>query len=420
MIFLVASPVNCTNEQHQRKMSIRNHIHNHSPPEEKISLFRSLFRGRDDVYPCRFESVRSGKSGYTPACANEWVRGVCEKPKVKCATCTARKFLPVTDETIRQHLTGFDPAGKPFVMGVYPMLLDESCFFLAVDFDGDSWQQDAVAYLETCQDQGIPAVLERSRSGNGGHIWLFFAEAIPAILARKLGALILTKTMDRHPGLPFTSYDRFFPNQDTLPKGGLGNLIALPLQHAPRTRGNSIFLDETGTLTELEPHPDQWKFLSGIEKIPRFQIETLVEEAGKSQSILGVRRVAPDDENGFHEFADSPWEAPPSRKQKDETIPGPLPKTLPVVLSDQIYLAKSDLPPPLRNRLVRLAAFQNPEFYKAQAMRFSTHDKPRIISCCEDLPKHIGLPRGCLEELRDLLKETQNSPEAGRQTAVRN
>jgi len=158
----------------------------------KVELFRSLFRGRDDVYPRRFESRRTGKSGYQPACAHEWARGLCEKPKVKCAECANRRFLQVTDETIRRHLSGQDDSRRDFVMGAYPMLLDETCFFLAADFDKASWRDDAGAFLETCRRMGLPAALERSRSGNGGHIWLFFDEAVPAALARKLGAHVLT------------------------------------------------------------------------------------------------------------------------------------------------------------------------------------------------------------------------------------
>ncbi len=230
-----------------------------SPARDKVSVFRSLFRGREDVYPRRFESRKTGKSGYSPACANEWVRGMCEKPRVKCAECDHRRFLPVTDDVIRWHLSGHDDAGQPFVAGVYPMLQDESCFFLAIDFDKRDWQQDVSAFLETCRELKLPAALERSRSGRGGHVWFFFAEAIPAALARKLGSFLLTETMERRPDIGLDSYDRLFPNQDTLPQGGFGNLIAMPLQKQARERGNSVFVDD-----RFEPHADQWAFLSSI------------------------------------------------------------------------------------------------------------------------------------------------------------
>src|SRR6266446_3844594 len=215
-----------------------------SPPEAKIALFRTLFRGRADVYPRRFESRKTGKSGYAPACANEWVRGICEKPRIKCAECPHRRFLPVTDDVIRWHLSGRDDARQSFVAGVYPLLLDETCFFLAVDFDKANWQEDAMAFLDVGRRLGLPAALERSRSGRGGHVWLFFEEAIPAALARRLGSHILTETMERRPDVGLDSYDRFFPSQDTLPRGGFGNLIALPLQKRARERGNSVFLSE--------------------------------------------------------------------------------------------------------------------------------------------------------------------------------
>jgi hypothetical protein len=176
-------------------------VHYRSAPDAKIILFRSLFRGRDELYPRRFESRKTGKSGYQPACGNEWARGLCEKPKVKCAACPHRRFLPVTSEVIRWHLEGRDDDGHDFVMGVYPMLQDETCFFLAADFDKTHWQEDARAILDTCRRMNLSAALERSRSGNGGHVWLFFAEAIPAALARRLGSHILTETMERRPDI---------------------------------------------------------------------------------------------------------------------------------------------------------------------------------------------------------------------------
>jgi very-short-patch-repair endonuclease len=356
----------------------------------KIALFRSLFRGRDDVYPRRFESRRTGKSGYQPACANEWVPGVCEKPRIKCVDCPQRRFLAVTEEVIRWHLSGRDEGGRDFVMGVYPMLRDETCFFLAVDFDKAHWQQDAFAFLSICRDMKLAASLERSRSGHGGHVWLFFAEPIAAGLARRLGASILTETMECRPDVGLDSYDRFFPNQDTLPQGGFGNLIALPLQKQAREYGNTVFLDDAG-----QPYPDQWAYLSSIRKIDRATIEDLVHGAEKKGRIVGVRMALTDDD-------DEPWTAPPSGRRQSP-INGPLPEELELTLSGQIYIPKDPLSPGFRNRLIRLAAFQNPEFYKAQAMRLPTYGKPRVIGCAEDLDQYVALPRGCLEDLQRLL-----------------
>lgn len=370
-----------------------------SSPDAKIELFRSLFRGRADVYPRRFESRKTGKAGYQPACANEWVRGVCEKPKIKCADCPNRRLLPVTDEVIRWHLSGRNDQGRDFVMGVYPMLQDETCHFLAVDFDRENWQEDAGAFLETCRQLDLPVALERSRSGNGGHVWFFFEEAISAGLARKLGSHVLTETMESRPEIGLGSYDRLFPNQDTLPKGGFGNLIALPLQKQARQRGNTVFLDG-----QFKPHPDQWSFLASVRGISRARTEALVREAESKGRIIGVRMAVIDEDD------DAPWMAPPSRRRKEPPIIGPLPESLDLVLADEIYIAKENLPPGLRNRLLRLAAFQNPEFYRAQAMRLPTYDKPRIISCAEDHPKHFALPRGCLDEVQQALQALKIKP----------
>ncbi len=374
-------------------------VHSRSPSSEKIALFRSLFRGREDVYPRRFESRKTGRAGYAPACGNEWVRGICEKPRIKCADCAHRAFLPVTDEVVRWHLSGKDKAGQDFVAGVYPMLPDETCHFIAMDFDKDSWRDDVLAVMDTCRDQEIPAALERSRSGHGGHVWIFFEEAVPATLARKLGSFVLTETMERRPELGLGSYDRLFPNQDTMPKGGFGNLIALPMQKGPRANGHSVFVDETFT-----PYPDPWAFLSSIRRLPRGRLETLAQDAESRGRVIGVRfALSPDDEP-------EPWNAPPSRRRREPAVPGPLPKEIELILGDQIYLTKESLPPALRNRLLRLSAFQNPEFYRAQAMRLPTYDKPRIIACAEDLPAHLGLPRGCLEEVLALFKELKIEP----------
>ena len=374
-------------------------VHARSPAAAKIALFRGLFRGREEVYPRRFESATTGRAGYAPVCGNEWLRGICDKPRIKCGDCPRRAFLPVTDEVVRQHLSGKDPAGREFVAGVYPMLADETCYFLAMDFDKDTWRDDVLAVMATCRQLQLPAALERSRSGNGGHVWLFFAAAVPAALARQLGSFVLTETMERRPELGLDSYDRLFPSQDTLPKGGFGNLIALPLQKVPRQHGHSLFVDET-----LNPYQDQWAYLAAIPRLARTRIEALTREAEIRGRVVGVRfALAPDDEP-------EPWNTPPSRRHRAAPVTGPLPPAIEVVLGDQIYLPKAGLPPALRNRLLRLAAFQNPEFYRAQAMRLPTYDKPRVIACAEDLPAHLGLPRGCLEEVVAVLAELNIQP----------
>lgn len=371
-------------------------LNRHSSPAEKIACFRSLFRGRSDVYPQRFESRKTGRAGYSPACGNEWVRGVCEKPRIKCSNCPHQDWLAVNDWTVRWHLSGKDSDQKPFVLGVYPMLLDESCYFLAIDLDGEGWHDDVKALINVVKKLSLPVAIERSRSGNGAHLWFFFERAIPATQARRLGSHLLTEAMEARPEIGLASYDRMFPNQDTLPKGGFGNLIALPLQKAARDANNSMFIDEA-----FEPIPDQWAFLGNLPKVAAQKITQIVSHAESCNRILPIR-IAPTDE-----FALTPWKASPSGRSKEPILELHLSKPLEIVLSNKIYIPQADLPAALRNRIVRLAAFQNPEFYKAQAMRLPTYDKPRVIACAEAHAEHIALPRGCLDELKALFRRNK-------------
>jgi len=370
----------------------------YSSATEKIQLFKNLFRGREDVYPKRWENTKTGKSGYSPACANEWKAGVCEKGKtqIKCSVCKNRSYLPVTDQVIQNHLSGIDshnsyPAN--FVIGVYPLLTDERCWFLAIDFDKANWQEDIKAFALVCKDNKVPCSIEISRSGKGAHIWIFFAQLVFAVEARKLGSLLLTQAMNHNPDMGFESYDRFFPNQDTMPKGGLGNLIALPLQKKIREQGNSVFVND-----QLLAYEDQWAYLSTIKKLSLFELAHLINQAEKLNNILGVKMPV-DEDNG------KPWEMSPSRKGNIIVDMGDLPKKINIVHGNQIFIEKKDLSAPLHNKIIRLAAFQNPEFYKAQAMRLPTFGKPRIISCAESYSEHIALPRGCMDELLLLLKK---------------
>jgi hypothetical protein len=186
-------------------------VNANSTPQAKISLFRSLFKGRTDVYPRLWVNNKNGNKGYSPVCNNEWVSGVCKKPALKCRECQHKKYAPVTDDVVRQHLEG------GITIGVYPLLQGDTCYFLALDFDKKTWQNDVKAFLSICKNKHIPASLERSRSGKGGHIWIFFSEPIPAGLARQLGTFLVTETMEQWHQLDMKSYDRLFPNQDTMP-----------------------------------------------------------------------------------------------------------------------------------------------------------------------------------------------------------
>src|SRR6202453_3501679 len=371
-------------------------INGESRAAEKIALFRRLFAGRTDVFPLRWENRNTGKSGYAPACSNEWLRGVCGKPQVRCGDCPNQAFLSVSDQTIANHLRGLNKdgsAGADFVAGVYPVLADGSCHFLAADFDGEHWAADALAFCETCRLREVPASLERSRSGECGHVWVFFSRPIPARDARQLGAVLLTETMERRPELGFKSSYRLFPSQDNVPKGGFGSLIALPLQRRARDYGNSVFVDR-----HLHAYRDQWAFLANLRRMTPEEVYSIVGKAAPNDRGLAVKMPIAD-ENG-----DEPWNQSAFQRQSRPPMTEPLPDRVKMILADDVYVDRTALPSTMVARLIRLAAFQNPDFYQAQAMRRSTYDKPQIISCAVFHQKHLALPRGCLEDLLDLLR----------------
>lgn len=355
--------------------------------KERIALFRRLFRGRTDVYPVRWESQKTGKSGYSPVCANEWVARVCEKPRISCTDCSNRVLVPFSDGVVFKHLTG------ELTAGVYSLLPDDTCYFLAADFDEAEWAEDAKAFVLSCHELGVPVALEISRSGNGAHAWVFFSRNVPARDARRLGAAIISHTCSRTRQLKLASYDRLFPNQDVMPKGGFGNLIALPLQKKPRDNGRSVFVD-----SELRPYSDQWAYLSSIQSMSPEDIEPTILKATGGLHPLDVTFIDEEDKQ------QKPWEPSVSASKK---LAGKLPESLTITLANLIFFEKEQLPQTLANRLIRLAAFQNPEFYKAQAMRMSVWDIPRVIGSAVNYPHYIGLPRGCLDAAKELLSANQ-------------
>lgn len=310
---------------------------------------------------------------------------------MKCGDCDNRILSPLSDNVIRRHLEG------NITIGVYPMLQDETCYFLAIDFDKKTWQDDVKAFMSTCRQNNIPASLERSRSGNGGHVWIFFSEPVPAGLARQMGTFLITETMNQRHQLDMKSYDRLFPNQDTMPKGGFGNLISLPLQKSPMEKDNSVFIDEN-----LNPYPDQWLYLSTIEQMPLNEVQTFIDEAIKTREIIGIR--TDHDET-------QPWERTVSFKKIFKKLSCTLPEKVSVILANRLYIRKADLPSQLLAHIKRLAAFQNPEFYKKQSMRFSTALTPRIICCAEDIEEYLTIPRGCLDDLKGILSANNISLE---------
>ncbi len=349
-------------------------------PTEKIRLFMSLFKGREDVYAKRWEG-REGRAGYAPVCLNEWKPGFCSKPEVKCTFCEHKSYAPLDAKVIEAHLRG------NLVAAIYPLRQDEKCHFLAMDFDKDGWQQDVSTLRDVCKAFAVPVAVERSRSGHGAHFWFFFADPVAASLARKFGSALLTCAMSRRYQIKFKSYDRFFPNQDTMPKGGFGNLIALPLQKAARQNVNSVFIDEL-----FQPYEDQWAFLAQIRRLTEDEIGTFISKLCPGSELGELKQ---DDEEAI-----KPWETRRSKLTRDE-----FPNVIQLVKANMLYVNKSGLSPRALNTMKRLAAFKNPEFYRAQAMRLSTYGKPRIISCSEETSEYLCLPRGCEADLDSLLAE---------------
>lgn len=349
----------------------------------KLELFGDLFRGRQDVFAVRWENRAKGRSGYAPRCDNEWRPGVCHKPKVRCGSCTNQAFVSLGDRELLAHLQG------RAVVGIYPLFSDDTCRLLAIDLDGTSWRADARAIRETCRSLDLEPAIERSRSGNGGHVWLFFTHSVAAADARRLGFYILTETMARGAALSVASYDRLFPSQDVLPNGGFGNLVALPLQREARKLGNTEFLDE-----ELEQHPDQWSFLASVPKIGPDRLAELLDDSGVDHA-LAVRPTTARPE--------LPWR--PSRTLADRLRGTLMPDKLDATLAERLYVDRTGLPPALVDATRRLATFPNPVFMELQGMRMSVARTPRVIACFEEVGRHLALPRGCLDDLRALLAE---------------
>lgn len=355
---------------------------------EKVTLFQSLFKGREDIFARRWYSNKTGKSGYQPVCLNEWNPELCNKPKYKCSDCPNRKLKPLDYDDYYRHLEGKDPCGKD-VIGVYAILPDDTCNFLCCDFDDKDcvhgFQEDVRAYIEVCKDWNIQAYIEKSRSGNGAHVWILFEEPIKASIARKLGNTILTEAMERTGKISFKSYDRFFPNQDTMPNGGFGNLVALPLQGQARKKGTSVFVDEN-----FEPYSDQWKFLQNVKKLDKLTIDSLLLKYGKQ-----------NDMGSFSKSSESePWERPISKPLTSLDFPA----EIKIVKESGIYIPLKGLSGKVINHLKRIAAFRNPDFFAKMGMRLPVFNTPRVISCSELLDDYLLIPRGCEESVLEFFE----------------
>ena len=363
----------------------------HLSLEEKVDVFRNLFKGREDVFARRWYSRTSGKSGYQPVCRNEWDRQLCDKKKYKCTECPNRSFKPLEYEDIYRHLEGKSPEGQD-VIGAYAIFADNTCNFLCADFDDKScehgYRKDVLAYVGVCKDWTVPCSIERSRSGNGAHVWIFFEQPLPASKARRLGNTILTEATERYGKMDFKSYDRFFPNQDRLPDGGFGNLVALPLQGKARKEGNSVFVDENFVAYE-----NQWNYLLEIKRISEVAVDTILAKH-ETASELGELSTTSESK---------PWETPVPQKLSYNDFP-----SNPVLIrSNMLYIPLQGFSAKVVNHLKRIASFKNPEFYARQGMRLSTYNIPRIISCADMEEDYIALPRGCEDAIVTLLENNK-------------
>ncbi|HPI89387.1 MAG TPA: DEAD/DEAH box helicase family protein [Spirochaetota bacterium] len=350
---------------------------------EKISLFLSLFRCREDLYPRLWENRKKGTIGYSPACRNEWITGVCRKPQIKCHECHSRSFEPFTEITAQTHLEG------KMTIGSYAIDKDDNCIFLAADFDGSSWKQDASAYQKAASEMGIEVAIEISRSGNGAHAWIFFSEPVPARIARTLGTIVLTRASSNHKSINFNSYDRFFPNQDYLPEGGFGNLIALPLQKNSRNSGTTVFVDES-----FNPYSDQWNFLATRKRLPLTNVMSIINESLHNKHASDLY----DSQDSDILEAEKSISLAPC--DNTSTI---LNETVVISSKSVIEIDLNNIPSRIIYALKRIATFANPKFFELQRLRFSTWNTPRYICCANIDGEKLLLPRGTIDECIKIL-----------------
>lgn len=361
-----------------------------SPARDKLELFRSLFTGRKDVYAHGYRR-KDGGIGYTPACANEWKAGICPKAaqqRVRCAECANRVFPELSDAAIIAHFKGNDDRFRD-VLGQYVLDRDCNTKVLVIDFDKADWKEATNAVRLVAKRRNIYAAIERSRSGNGAHIWFFFLEPISAKAAREFGSCLITEAAALNKTITFEAFDRMLPAQDTIPDGGFGNLIALPFQGKAQRGGNSVFVDE-----QFEPFPDQWLYLSQVQLIPRSTVQNLIETTGDNPHGLSTATVA----NKAKRYVQKPRKRLPLTSQD-------FPSSLPVTQADMLYISEKSLSPAAQMEIRGLATFANPEFFRAQSMHHSVYGKPRFIDLSELRDGYVAIPRGCKVQLERLLQE---------------
>lgn len=359
-------------------------------PEDKIRLFHRLFVCRTSVFPKLWINHNKGTKGYSPVCNNEWVRGICNKPKIKCSDCNNQNFAQLNENAINDHLRGKQ------IIGTYAIDFDDSCKFIACDFNGKDWEVAVINYKKSANELGIDVAIERSRSGNGAHAWIFFSEKIEARIARQLGTLILSKAQENCHIIKFSSFDRFFPNQDLLPKGGFGNLIALPLQKDKRELENSVFLDNNLNIID-----DQWQYLSNIHLLSDFDVRNIISKYSVdlfSDFNFDEEVAAKTDANILNDNSNS------SPQEKTNNISG---QKIIIKKDAGIIIPTKLIPSRLITKLKRLATFPNIEFYKKMRMRLPTYPLTRFIFAGEIRKDNLILPRGVLEKSVSLLEEAK-------------
>ena len=361
-------------------------------------FFMMFCRGRKDVYDLRYTNPKTGKNGYYSQCFNRWDRGchIQKKDGVRCKDCELRAYKPVTLPLIKAHMNGTDPNGND-VVAIYPMLENNLCQLLVFDFDNhakgaeqedyanidDGWKEEINALRRICKNLDVDAVVERSRSGRGAHLWIFFKEMVPARLARRFGFALLEKGAESVNLKSFKYYDRMIPTQDALPEGGLGNVIALPLQGMALKSGNSAFIDENWNAYE-----DQLNVLAGTRRLTRQGIEDYLSLWYSTGSI--------SEDNG----TDAPWD------KNSEIEAGSVKGVVRIVLADRIYIDSTGMSNKTKRQLRRMATFSNKQYFQNQAMDMPNYDESRFIYLGSDEGKYIVLPRGLREEI---LKKFDNA-----------